>query len=181
MPAIFRTEQPPYSILARGIETSVLPTCRRLHMGVLVWSPLASGFLSGTYRKGRPVDMSRGRPALTPARFDPAIPQNATKLEVVEQLIELASSIGATLPQLAIAFTVAHPGVTSAIIGPRTMQHLEGLVKGATLALDDATLDRIDEIVPPGTNLYQPDGAWSPPVLSDPVQRRRLPTDRAAA
>ncbi|MEN3308493.1 MAG: hypothetical protein V7603_4695 [Micromonosporaceae bacterium] len=177
----FRTEQPPYSVLARGIEASVLPVCGRYGMGVLVWSPLASGFLSGRYRKGRPVDLSQGRPALTPARFDPAIPENAVKLDAVERLADLASSIGCALPDLAIAFTVAHPAVTSAILGPRTMGQLEGLLKGASLALDDATLDRIDEIVPPGTNLYHPDGAWRPPVLADAAARRRLPADRAAA
>ncbi|RKR91287.1 aryl-alcohol dehydrogenase-like predicted oxidoreductase [Micromonospora pisi] len=169
----FRTEQPPYSILARGIETSVLPTCQRYGMGVLVWSPLASGFLSGRYRKGQPVDLSTGRPSITPARFDPSIPLNATKLEIVEQLVEVADGIGATLPELAIAFTVAHPAVTSTIIGPRTMEQLDAALKGASLTLDDATLDRIDEIVAPGTNVYPPDGAWRPLSLTDPAQRRR--------
>jgi aryl-alcohol dehydrogenase-like predicted oxidoreductase len=150
-------------------------------MGVLVWSPLASGFLSGRYRKGQPVDLSTGRPALNPERFDPSIPQNAAKLEAVEQLAELARDAGCSLPQLAVAFTVAHPAVTSAIIGPRTMDHLDGLLKGASLVLDDAILDRIDEIVPPGANLYHPDGAWRPPALSDATRRRRPLADRAAA
>ena len=177
----FRTEQPPYSILARGIETAVLPVCQRYRMGVLVWSPLASGFLSGRYRRGQAVDLSSGRPALTPHRFDPAIPGNAVKYDAVEQLVALASEIGCTLPQLAVAFTVAHPAVTSAIVGPRTMEQLDSLLKGAALTLDDAALDRIDEIVPPGTNVYQPDGAWRPPVLADPARRRRPVSDRAAA
>jgi aryl-alcohol dehydrogenase-like predicted oxidoreductase len=176
-----RTEQPPYSLLARGIEASVLPVCQRFGMGVLVWSPLASGFLSGRYRKGQPVDLSSGRPALNPERFDPSVPENATKLEAVEQLAELARDVGCSLPQLAVAFTVAHPAVTSAIIGPRTMEHLDGLQQGASLTLDDAMLDRIDEIVPPGTNLYHPDGAWRPPALSDAARRRRPLADRAAA
>jgi aryl-alcohol dehydrogenase-like predicted oxidoreductase len=176
----FRTEQPPYSILARGIETSVLPVCQRYGMGVLVWSPLASGFLSGRYRKGQAVDLSSGRPAHTPARFDPSIPGNAAKFDAVEQLVELATSIGCSLPELAVAFTVAHPGVTSAIIGPRTMEQLDGLLKGASLTLDDAVLDRIDEIVRPGTDVYQPDGAWRPPVLVDSARRRRPPAERAA-
>jgi aryl-alcohol dehydrogenase-like predicted oxidoreductase len=177
----FRTEQPPYSILARGIETSVLPVCQRYRMGVLVWGPLASGFLTGRYRKGQPVDLSTGRAALTPARFDPSLPPNPAKLDAVEQLVDLAAGIGCSLPDLAIAFTTAHPAVTSTIIGPRTMEQLDGLLKGAALALDDAALDRIDEIVPPGTNLYQPDGAWRPPVLADPARRRRPPGSRAAA
>ncbi|WP_034091926.1 aldo/keto reductase [Streptacidiphilus albus] len=176
----FRTEQPPYSILARGIEASVLPVCRRYGMGVLTWSPLAFGFLTGRYRKGRPTDLSVGRAALAPARFDPTLPANAAKLEVVEQLAELADSIGCSLPELAVAFTVAHPAVTSVITGPRTMEQLEALLKGAALTLDDATLDRIDEIVPPGTDVYHPDSAWQSPALSDSALRRRPVSDRAA-
>ncbi|MFI7523491.1 aldo/keto reductase [Micromonospora globbae] len=177
----FRTEQPPYSLLARGIETDLLPVTQRYGMGVLTWSPLASGFLTGRYRKGQPVDLTTGRAALTPARFDPAIEENARKLDVVEQLVELASEIGCTLPELALAFPVAHPAVTSVIIGPRTMEQLDAALKGAALTLDDAVLDRIDEIVPPGTNLYQADGAWRPPALTDPALRRRPIADRAAA
>ncbi|HTW01560.1 MAG TPA: aldo/keto reductase [Streptosporangiaceae bacterium] len=174
----FRTEQPPYSLLARGAEASVLPICQRAGMGVLTWGPLGSGYLTGRYRKGRPVDLTEGRAAITPARFDPAIPENVAKIEAVERLAELADGIGATLPELAVAFPVAHPAVTSVIIGPRTMTQLEALLGGAGLALDDATLDRIDEIVPPGTNLYQP--SWRPPVLDDRASRRRPPEDRAA-
>ena len=174
----FRAEQSPYSLLARGIEAAVLPICQRYRMGVLTWSPLASGFLSGRYRKGRPIDLSTGRAALQPHRFDPAIPANATKLEIVEHLIQLATQIGCSLPELAIAFPIAHPAVTSVIIGPRTMSQLEQLLDGATLTLDDAILDRIDDIVPPGTNLY--DVTWRPPELDDPASRRRPLTDRAA-
>ncbi|HEY3504595.1 MAG TPA: aldo/keto reductase [Actinocatenispora sp.] len=177
----FRTEQPPYSILARGIETSVLPVCQRYGMGVLVWSPLAFGFLTGRYRRDRPVDLSTGRAAMRPAQFDPAIAANAAKLDAVERLVELANDLGCTLPQLAVAFTVAHPGVTSAILGPRTMGQLEDLLKGAALTLDDAALDRIDEIVPPGTNLYDPNALRPPLSLTDPALRRRPLADRAAA
>ncbi|MER5335256.1 aldo/keto reductase [Micromonospora sp. NPDC002717] len=177
----FRTEQPPYSILARGIEADVLPVCQRYGMGVLVWSPLASGFLSGRYRHGRPVDLAAGRPALTPARFDPSIPGNAAKYQAVERLVELAGEVGCSLPELAVAFTVAHPAVTSTILGPRTMEQLDGLLAGAALTLDDAALDRIDEIVPPGTDLYAPDGVWRPPALTDPARRRRPTADRPAA
>lgn len=178
--ARFRTEQPPYSILARGIEADVLPVARRYGMGVLTWSPLASGFLSGKYRLGRPVDMTSGRAALTPARFDPTIPGNVAKLEAVEQLLALAESIGCTLPELAVAFAAAHPAVTSVIIGPRTMEQFQSLNQGAALTLDDGTLDRIDEIVRPGTNLYHPDGVWQPPSLTDVTQRRRPREDRSA-
>ncbi|MEU5808919.1 aldo/keto reductase [Streptomyces sp. NPDC047718] len=176
----FRTEQPPYSVLARGIEADVLPVAQRYGMGVLTWSPLASGFLSGRYRLGGSIDLTSGRAALTPARFDPAIPGNLAKLEAVEKLVELADGIGCTLPELAVAFPLAHPAVTSAIIGPRTMEQLESLVGGASLVLDDAALDRIDEIVPPGTNLYHPDGVWRPQALADAALRRRPLGDRAA-
>ncbi|NBE83980.1 aldo/keto reductase [Micromonospora rubida] len=177
----FRTEQSPYSLLARQVEAAVLPVCQRYGMGVMVWSPLASGFLTGRYRRDQPIDLTSGRPALTPARFDPNVPGNAAKLDAVEQLIALAEEIGCTLPELAIAFTAAHPAVTSTIIGPRTMEQLEGLLKGAAVGLDDAALDRIDEIVPPGTNLYAPDGAWRPAALAEASRRRRPPAERVAA
>jgi aryl-alcohol dehydrogenase-like predicted oxidoreductase len=177
----FRTEQPPYSLLARGIESSVLPVCQRLGMGALTWSPLAWGFLSGRYRTGEDIDLSAGRPALAPHRFDTALPANAAKFEAAGQLAQLAAGMGCSLPRLAVAFTVVHPAVTSVIIGPRTMTQLTDLLDGASLALDDEILDRIDEIVPPGTNLYHPDGAWTPPTLADASLRRRPPAGRAAA
>ncbi|MFD7960825.1 aldo/keto reductase [Streptomyces zaomyceticus] len=177
----FRSEQPPYSLLARGVETSVLPIAQRYGMGVLTWAPLASGFLSGKYRKGRPVDLTSGRPALTPHRFDPALPGNAAKLDAVEEFVALADEIGCSLPELAIAFAAAHPAVTSVILGPRTMDQLEGLLKGAPVVLTDEALDRIDAIVPPGTNLYRADGVWQPPALTEPSLRRRPLEQRAAA
>jgi aryl-alcohol dehydrogenase-like predicted oxidoreductase len=177
----FRTEQPPYSLLARGVETNVLPVVQRLGMGVLTWSPLASGFLTGRYRQGRPIDLTTGRAALTPARFDPTLPGTAAKLDAVEELVALADSLDCSLPELAVAFPLVHPAVTSVIVGPRTLQQLQDALKGAALVLDDAALDRIDEIVPPGTNLYHPDGAWCPPSLTDPYRRRRPVTERSAA
>jgi aryl-alcohol dehydrogenase-like predicted oxidoreductase len=173
----FRTNQPPYSMMARGIERSVLPTCRRLGMGVLTYSPLAFGFLSGKIRKNRPLDGS-ARAALAPERFDPALPANAAKYDAVEQLVEVADDIGTTLPELAMAFVTSHPAVTSVIAGPRTMDQLEGLIKAADLTLDDKTLDRIDEIVPPGTDLYQADAAWQPQSLTHLPHRRRPLPDR---
>ena len=173
----FRTEQPPYSLLSRGIERSLLPTCQRLGMGVLTWSPLAWGFLSGAIRKDRPVDLTIGRAALAPERFDPSIPGNAAKFEAVEQLVEVAEGVGRTLPELALAFVTTHPAVTSVINGPRTMEQLTGLLKAVDLTLDDATLDRIDEIVPPGTDIYDSNGAWPWPSLT-PTARRRPLSDR---
>ncbi|HEV2639663.1 MAG TPA: aldo/keto reductase [Actinocrinis sp.] len=177
----FRTEQPPYSMLTRGVEADLLPTCQRHGMGVLTWSPLAFGYLTGRYRKGRPVDLGAGRAALAPERFDPALPGNAAKIEAAEQFAVLADELGVPLPQLAVAFAAAHPAVTSVILGPRTMEQAVGLLEGADLVLDDATLDRIDEIVPPGTDLYRADSGWRPGSLTDPAQRRRPVAERAAA
>ncbi|MEY9893333.1 aryl-alcohol dehydrogenase-like predicted oxidoreductase [Catenulispora sp. MAP5-51] len=179
----FRTEQPPYSILSREIEGSILPTAQRLNMGVLTWSPLAWGFLSGKYRRGTGVDLTTGRAALRADRFDPALPANAPKYDAVEKLFTLAEELGVSLPQLATAFPLAHPAVTSVIIGPRTMEQLESSLAGQDLALDDAALDRIDEIVPPGTDLVwaAEGGGWMPPALSQPALRRRTTDDRAAA
>lgn len=167
----FRTEQPPYSMLARGIERSVLPTAQRLGMGVLVWSPLASGFLSGKHRRGASAEAFRA--TLTPDRFDESLPKNAAKFDAVEQFAKLADEIGVSLPALAIAFVTSHPAVTSAITGPRTMEHLESLLEGASLVLTDDVLDRIDEIVPPGTDTYDVNGFWKPASLLDVHQRRR--------
>ncbi|MFF3645202.1 aldo/keto reductase [Streptomyces sp. NPDC002564] len=177
----FRTEQSPYSLLARGIERHVLPVTRRLGMGMLTWSPLASGFLTGRYREGQDLDLSSGRPTLNPDRFDPSAPRTAAKLAAVEQLVAVAGEVGCTLPELATAFPLAHPAVTSVIIGPRTMEQLRATLKGASVTLDDAALDRIDAIVPPGTDLYPPDGAWTPPALTDPALRRRTTAERPAA
>ena len=176
----FRTEQPPYSLLARGVERQVLPVAQRLGMGVLTWSPLASGFLTGRYRRGRPLDLSSGRPTLHPNRFDPSAPLTAAKLEVVEQLVAVAEEVGCSLPELAIAFPLAHPAVTSVIIGPRTMEHLRSTLKGMSVMLDDAVLDRIDDIVPPGPDVYPPDGVWTPPSLTTPALRRRPAASRPA-
>ena len=114
------------------------------------------------------------------ARFDPSLPATAAKLAVLEKLVEVAEGIEVTLPELAVAFTCAHPSVTSTIIGPRTMEQLEATLKGASLTLEDATLDRIDSIVPPGTNVYVPDGVWQPRPLAEASLRRRPPSDRSA-
>jgi aryl-alcohol dehydrogenase-like predicted oxidoreductase len=177
----FRTEQPPYSLLTRGVEASVLPICERLGMGVLTWSPLAWGFLSGRYRKGQPVDLATGRPTIDRTRFDPENPETAVKYDVVEPLVELAGEIDRTLPELALAFPPAHRGVTSVIIGPRTMEQLESALRAATVMLDDTVLDRIDEIVPPGSDVYRNEGAWVPPTLKESWRRRRPLEERAAA
>ncbi len=141
----FRVEQPPYSIFARGIEAAVLPTCERYGMGVIPWSPLNGGFLTGRYRPGE-APPSTGRAARTPERFDPERPGVQRKLALVPQLEQVASDAGVSLTHLALAFTLAHPAVSATIIGPRTMDQLEGCLGAADIALDDATLDAIDAL-----------------------------------
>ena len=167
----FVCEQPPYSLLARGIEADVLPVCERYGMGVIPWSPLGGGWLSGQYRRGaKPTSMRADR---IPTRYDLSLPMNQLKLDAVELLSELAESAGLTLIELAIAFVLQHPAVTSAIIGPRTMEHLETQLPGAGVVLEASVLDRIDEIVPPGTTFNPVDAGWTPPAIADPALRRR--------
>jgi aryl-alcohol dehydrogenase-like predicted oxidoreductase len=177
----FRCEQPPYSILVRGIEAGVLPTCQKYGMGVIVWSPLAGGWLTGRFRKDTDVDMTRGRAQRLPLRFDPKLPGNQAKLAAVEELVKIAADAGCPLIHLALAFVTSHPGVTSAIIGPRTMDQLTGLLAAAELTLDDDVLDRIDQVVPPGTTLNPADAGWQPPALTEPALRRRPPATRGVA
>jgi len=168
----FRCEQPPYSIFARGVETSVLPTCERYGMGVIVWSPLNAGWLTGRYRRGG-APPSGGRAARTPERFDLNRPDNQHKLDLVDELDKVAADAGCSLTHMAVAFAVAHPAVTSAIIGPRTMEQLEDILAGADLQLTDEVLDRIDEIVPPGTNVNSADAGWQAPAVAAAWRRRR--------
>jgi aryl-alcohol dehydrogenase-like predicted oxidoreductase len=168
----FVTEQPPYSILVRGIEAEVLPTCSRYGMGVIPWSPLAGGWLSGRYRKDSSAPSSL-RAERLPARFDLSLPENQRKLDAADRLAQLADEAGIPLIQLAIAFVLTHPAVTSPIIGPRTMEHLESQLPAADNVLDEALLDRIDEIVRPGTNVNPADGGWVNPALEPAARRRR--------
>jgi aryl-alcohol dehydrogenase-like predicted oxidoreductase len=168
----FVCEQPPYSILVRGVEREVLPTCQRYGMGVIPWSPLAGGWLSGRFRKGQDLP-STGRAARMPQRYDLSLPGNAAKLEAVEQLAVLAEGAGMTLVELAVAFVIEHPAVTAAIIGPRTMEQLESQLGAAEIKLSPDLLDAIDKIVPPGTTLNAPDNGWEPSWLSEASSRRR--------
>jgi aryl-alcohol dehydrogenase (NADP+) len=172
--ARFRVEQPPYSILSRGIEREVLPVCQRYGMGVMVWSPLAKGMLTGRYRKGQPLPDSLRVKVLRKQMSD------ETRLDAIEQLILVAEKAGLSLTHMAMAFTVAHPGVTSAILGPRTMEQIDDLLAGAEVVLSDEVLDQIDQIVPPGTDIGVPDAAnYVPPALSQTNLRRRLDSERA--
>jgi aryl-alcohol dehydrogenase-like predicted oxidoreductase len=167
----FVSEQPPYSLLVRGIEADVLPTCRRYDMGVIPWSPLAGGWLSGKWRKGQdPPDSTRAE--RLPQRYDLSVPENQRKLDAVEQLAQLADEIGISLIHLALAFVIRHPAVTAAIIGPRTMEQLESQIGAADVELSDDVLDRVDLIVPPGTTISPVDQGWTNPALQ-PDQLRR--------
>jgi aryl-alcohol dehydrogenase-like predicted oxidoreductase len=168
----FVTEQPPYSLLVRGVEEDVLPTCLHHGMGVIPWSPLAGGWLSGRWRKGAEPPAST-RAERLPARYDLSRPENQRKLDAVEALARLAEEVGIPLIHLALAFVINHPAVTSAIIGPRTMEQLESQLGALDVRLDDAVLDRIDEIVPPGTNVNAIDAGWQNPALEPSARRRR--------
>ncbi|HEY7965639.1 MAG TPA: aldo/keto reductase [Solirubrobacteraceae bacterium] len=167
----FVTEQPPYSILVRGIEADVLPTCRRHGIGVLPWGPLASGWLSGRYRKGGELPSST-RAERLPQRYDMTLPANQLKLEAADALGALADEAGMPLPEMALAWVINHPAVTSAIIGPRTMEHLQSHLPALERNLEASLLDRIDEIVAPGVNLNPDDGGYLNPAL-EPAARRR--------
>ena len=166
----FVCEQPPYSMLVRGVEADVLPVCRRHGMGVIVWSPLAGGWLSGRDDLTRP---GSNRAERIPARFDMSLPANRAKLDAAARLAEVAGDAGLSPIHLALAFVCNHPAVTAAIIGSRTMEQLESQLGAADADLDAAVLDRIDAIVPPGMNLNPADAGYTPPSLSDPAQRRR--------
>jgi aryl-alcohol dehydrogenase-like predicted oxidoreductase len=168
----FMCEQPPYSILVRGIEADVLPVCENYGMGVIPWSPLAGGWLSGRYRKGQDAPNTH-RAQRLPERFDLSVPVNQRKLDAVEDLAQLAEKAGISLVELAVAFVIRHPAVTSAIIGPRTMEQLETQLGAADVTLSGELLDAIDEIVPPGTNINPGDAGWKPPALTESGLRRR--------
>jgi aryl-alcohol dehydrogenase-like predicted oxidoreductase len=168
----FVCEQPPYSMLVREIEADVLPTCDRYGMGVIPWSPLAGGWLSGRYRKDGETPTSK-RAERLPGRYDLSLPENQLKLDAADRLGALADEAGITLIEMAIAFVINHPAVTSAIIGPRTMEHLESQLTASDVTLSADVLDRIDEIVPPGVNLNAADGyaSQNPSLKPDALRR----------
>jgi aryl-alcohol dehydrogenase-like predicted oxidoreductase len=168
----FVCEQPPYSILVRGIEADVLPTCKRHDMAVIPWSPLAGGWLSGKWRVGgEPFTTHRAN--RVPARYDLDEPGNQQKLEAADALGKLAEEAGLSLVHLAVAWVLRNPAVTSAIIGPRTMEQLTTQLGASDVDLDDDVLDRIDEIVPPGSNFTWADAGYVPPMIADSRARRR--------
>jgi aryl-alcohol dehydrogenase-like predicted oxidoreductase len=167
----FVCEQPPYSALVRGIEADVLPTCQEFAMGVIAWSPLAGGWLSGRWRKGSGELTSR-RAVMIPQRYDLSLPANQAKLEAADALAQLADESGTSLIHMALAFVIRHPAVTAAIIGPRTMEQLESQLGAEELQLDAAVLDRIDEIVAPGATINPTDAGWTNPALAAEARRR---------
>jgi aryl-alcohol dehydrogenase-like predicted oxidoreductase len=167
-----RSEQPPYSILNRGIEREVLPVAQRYGMGVLVWDPLAQGMLTGRVRRGQETDVAR-------ARMLPVF-SNERRLDAVEQLISLADEAGLSMPHLAMAFAISHPAVSCALLGARTMNQLDDLIAGMDVALSDDILDRIDEIVPPGTDVGTLDQVYVPPAIQKTRLRRRPLSERSA-
>ena len=165
------TEQPSYSVLQRGVEAHVLPVAREYGLGVLAWSPLASGWLSGAVRAGR--DISTHRSGFMAGRFDLSVPANQARLDAVERLAKVADAAGLTLVQLALGFVTAHPAVTAALIGPRTTDHLASQLAAADTVLPSDVLDEIDAIVAPGTDLAAEEKHDAPPALLDPSLRRR--------
>ena len=168
----FVCEQPPYSMLVRGAEADVLATCRRHGMGVIPWSPLAGGWLSGRWRAGTTAIEST-RASRLPGRYDLSLESNQRKLDAVERLALLAEEAGLTLIHLALSFVLRHPAVTAAIIGPRTMEHLDSQLGAVDVTLPDDVLDAIDDIVPPGMNYSWADAGWWPPGVADTKERRR--------
>jgi aryl-alcohol dehydrogenase-like predicted oxidoreductase len=170
----FVCEQPPYSMLIRGIEADVLPVCQQYGMGVIPWSPLAGGWLSGKYRRAaEDTPGSSRRAQMIPSRYDMSIPGNRDKLEATYALADLSDQAGMTLIEMALAFVTTHPAVTAAIIGPRTAEQLESQLGALERTLSADVLDRIDEIVAPGLNVNHADTGWDRPWLTDPALRRR--------
>jgi aryl-alcohol dehydrogenase-like predicted oxidoreductase len=167
----FMTEQPPYSILVRGIERDVLPVAQSYGMGVIPWSPLAGGWLAGKFGEGK--ENTSRRAAMVPGRYDLSTPENQRKLAIVTELSSVAEQAGVSIIELGLSFVLEHPAVSAAIIGPRTMEQLESQLSAPEVRLDPAVLDRIDEIVAPGTNVNPEDAGWSPSVLANPRLRRR--------
>jgi aryl-alcohol dehydrogenase-like predicted oxidoreductase len=168
----FVCEQPPYSLLVRGIEAEVLPVCEKHGTGVISWGPLGGGWLTGAWRKDKEAPAST-RAERLPQRYDLSLPANQRKLEAADALAQLAEEAGISLIHMAIAFVINHPAVTAAIIGPRTGEQLESQLGAADVRLDAALLDRIDEVVPPGTNFSYADAGFTPPAVADPTLRRR--------
>jgi aryl-alcohol dehydrogenase-like predicted oxidoreductase len=171
------TEQPPYSILTREIERAVLPVCQDFGMGVIAWSPLAGGWLTGRYRKGQAAPASH-REQMMGERMKQDSGANADKLDAAEALAQLAQEAGMSLIHMALAFTLAHPAITAPIVGPRTMEQLESQLGASDVVLSKDVMDKIDAIVPPGVTLGQ-DAPLYGSVFTEDATRRRRPSGLA--
>lgn len=172
----FRIEQQPYNILNRNVENTILPTCQKYGIGVSAWSPLSKGLLTGKHRKGQP------KPDSLRAKYFPTLISDARSGDLVEKLFLLAQDAGMSLTHMATAFVLAHPGITSAIIGPRNMEQFDDLIAGMDVKLDDALLDKIDEIAPPGGEIAPLEGsAYTPPSMTKTELRRRPVAERSAS
>lgn len=168
----FATEQVSYSIFQRAIEADVLPLAQQHNLGILIWSPLANGWLAGNIKRDQPVTAHRAN--LASGEFDLSTPEAQRKLDIVDGLTEIANDLGISLAELALAFVKNHPAVTTVLIGPRTPEHLAQNLKGADITLDAATLDRIDALTQPGTDVAPQDRYEVPaPAITDPRRRRR--------
>ncbi|WP_224760728.1 aldo/keto reductase [Salinibacterium sp. ZJ450] len=166
----FVTEQPPYSLLVRGIELDVLPAIQKYGMGSLSYSPLGGGWLSGSWSKdAAPTSPARKRLA---ARFDMSTPANRRKLEIVDGLAQVAEDAGLTMIELAIGFVINHPGITSAIIGPRTLEQLESQLPAVKVHLSTEILDRIDALAAPGVTVNPADHSYGDNTLTLTARRR---------
>ena len=170
-----RCEQPPYSIFSRSIEAAVLPTCKRYGMGVIAWSPLNAGWLAGKYQRDQaPAEGTRAAiKGPFPEWWNWDAPAVQRKFDLLDELQKLAGDAGVPLLHLALAFVIEHPAITSAIIGPRTEEQLEEMLPGVSLRLSSEVLDRIDELVPPGSDVDPSNSAEINPELSRPANRRR--------
>jgi len=169
----FRVEQPHYSLLDRSIEREVLPAAQRYGMGTVIWSPLSSGMLTGRVRRGQESDLRRTQ--LFAALRD------ERRIDAVEEFAALAERVGLPLTHMALAVVIAHPGVTAALLGPRTPEQLDDLLGAADVELTDDVLDAIDAIVAPGTGVGRMDQEYSTPPILDATLRRRPASHRAAA
>ncbi|MFD7025243.1 aldo/keto reductase [Promicromonospora sukumoe] len=168
----FTTEQVSYSIFQRAIEADVLPLAQKHNMGILIWSPLANGWLAGKIKRDQPVTSQRAK--LAGSEFDLSTPENQRKLGIVEGLQEIARDLDISLAELALAFALSHPAVSSVLIGPRMPEHLQQNLRAADISLDDATLDRIDALTRPGTDVAPDDRYQMPvPAIANQHLRRR--------
>jgi len=170
--ARFETVQSYYTIAGRDLEREIIPMLNDQQLGLMVWSPLAGGWLTGGYRKNKDLPTSKRRTRM-PARYDMSTPDNQRKLDAADALGQLADDAGLSLIHLALAFVIQHPAVTAPIIGPRTLEHLQSQIGAAEVKLSADVLDTIDDIVPPGVTISRSDESYQPPSLTDPFLRRR--------